>query len=220
MIASMRANLLSFLIAGLLFAACKHEHATPSLPLQALRVGLSSETEIGKMGPAGHDIVRRPWVGPIIQVLAEETPDGAARMRRNRIAGSGIAPDRLFEHGVDNMRKAYSQPIREQSVTMAKARVEVTRFPDNHTAARLLLSELWSKLAAEAGGALYAAAPARDIVLWTTSREDADQHALRRQAQIAYQSRSEPISTAILRWTGTGWALEDANPIAGPAQAN
>src|SRR5678816_1555351 len=148
----MRANLF-FLIAGLLLASCKHEHATPSLPLQSLRIALSSEAEIGKLGPAGTDIVRRAWVGPIIQILVEETADGLTRMRRNRIAGSGIASDRLFDHGVDNLRKASPQPIREQSVTMAKARVEVTRFPDNHTSARLMLSELWSKLAAEAGAA-------------------------------------------------------------------
>ena len=68
-------------------------------------------------------------------------------------------------------------------------------------------------MAATSGGRLYAAAPARDIVVWTTSVAESDQAALRGQARIAYQSRSEPISPAILRWTGSGWRLEDANPI-------
>ena len=96
---------------------------------------------------------------------------------------------------------------------MAKAEVQITRFADVHTAGRLLLPELWSKLAATSGGQLYAAAPARDIVVWTTSVAESDQAALRGQARTAFQSRSDPISPAILRWTGSGWSLEDVNPI-------
>ena len=99
---------------------------------------------------------------------------------------------------------------------MAKANVQITRAADNHTAARLLLPELWSKIAADAGGSLFAAAPARDIIVWTTSTDENDQRALRGQARTAFQSRSYPISPAILRWTGRSWVVEDLNPV--PAQ--
>jgi len=211
----MRANLsvlIGGLLGGLLLTACEHKHR-PELPLDALRVVLASEAEINKLGPAATDLVRRPWVGPIIQVLAEETPDNITHMRRNRIAGSGKTPEALFERGLANLRKAAPQAIQERTVQMAKAQVQITRFADLHTASRLLLPELWSQLAATTGGQLYAAAPARDIVVWTTSIAENDQRALRGQARMAFQARSEPISPAILRWTGGGWALEDPNPI-------
>ena len=90
--------------------------------------------------------------------------------------------------------------------------MQITQFADNYTAARLLLPELWSKVAAESGGRLYAAAPVRDMIVWTTSAAKDDQVALRAHARTAYRSRSYPISPAILRWTARGWTLADENP--------
>ena len=90
--------------------------------------------------------------------------------------------------------------------------MQITQFADNYTAARLLLPELWSKIAAESGGRLYAAAPVRDMIVWTTSAAKADQLALRAHARNAHRSRSYPISPAILRWTARGWTLVDENP--------
>src|SRR6266498_1107658 len=200
-------------LATLTLVACARKNVPRAYSPDALRVMLASEAELGKQGPAADDLVRRPWLGPLVQLLAEETADNIIPLRRNRIAGSGTTPNALFERGLANLRKVCPQPIQDRTVRMAKADVQITRFADVHTAARLLLPELWSNLAAASGGHLYAAAPARDIVVWTTSVAAADQAALRGQARTAFQSRSEPISPAILRWTGTGWTVEDANPI-------
>jgi hypothetical protein len=210
----MRLRLL--LTAGMLLAiACQRRQppAEPALPLQALRVALSSESELRKLGPAGDDAVRRPWIGPIVQVLVEATPDGDHPLARQRIAGSAATADALFERALANLRAESPQSIMERTVAVAKTNVQITRFGGDYTAARLLFPELWSKIAADGGGHLFAAAPTRDILLWTTSLAESDQGALRRQARIAFQSRSYPISTAILRWTGSGWTLEDANPV-------
>jgi len=208
----MRLNLLASGVLLLLGACSRKQPAQPELPLQALRVVLASEAELAKLDAAGERIVRRPWVGPIVQVLAEEMPDALTPMQKSRIAGAGMPADALFERGLANLRAACKQSIQERTVEMAKAHVQITRSADNFTAARLLLPGLWKKIAADAGQ-LYAAAPARDILVWTTSVARADQLALRGQARTAFQARSEPISPAILRWTGDGWALEDANPI-------
>jgi len=200
------------LTAGLLLVSCaRKQHDAPELQLPALRVVLASESEIRKIATIENDVVRRPWVGPIIQLLAEDAPDGAVPVPQKRLAGSANA-DALFARALTNLRAAIPQPIQERTVQMAKARVQITRFADSYTTARLLLPDLWSPIAANAGGQLFAAAPARDILLWTTSLSREDQRALRAQAQTAFESRSYPISPAILRWTGTGWALEDPNP--------
>jgi len=204
------------LLAGLLLVACRRKQpsaSAPAIPLEPLRVVLASEAELAKLGA---DVVRRPWAGPIVQVLAEETPDGPVPVPQKKLTGS-TNTDALFERGIANLRAAYPQPIRgDRTVKMAKADVQITRFADNYTVARLLLPEVWSKIAAEGGGPLFAAAPARDILVWTTSGEDSDQHALRGQARTAFQSRSFPISPAILRWTGKDWSLVDPNPIPPP----
>jgi hypothetical protein len=200
-------------VATLAFVACVRKTVEPAYSPDALRVMLASEAEISKKGPAADDLVRRRWVGPLVQLLAEETADGVTPLRRNRIAGSGTPADALFERSLANLRNVGSSSIQDRTVQMAKARVQITRFADLHTAARLLLPELWAKIATTSGGRLYAAAPARDIVVWTTSSDESDQAALRGQARTAYQSRSDPISPAILRWTESGWRLEDPNPI-------
>jgi hypothetical protein len=201
----------------LLAGACQRKPPVPALPLQALRVALSSEAELHKLGPAADDAVRRPFAGPIIQVLlVEETPGEATAVPRQRAAGSGMTTDALFERALANLRAASTQTIKERTVAMARANVSITRFGGDDTAARLLLPELWAPYAAGAGGKLFAAAPVRDLLVWTTSVAEEDQRALRGQARTAFQSRSHPISPAILRWTGGGWALEDPNPIPGP----
>ena len=228
-----------FLIAGFALAAC--ERRTPPAPapsadpapppapavapaapapapqprLEELRVVLGTEASLTPPATRA-DVVRRPWVGPLVEVLAEDSPDASpdspTPLDKNRVERSSIALDGLFARGLDNLRKASPQPLRERTVAAAKSRVQITQFADNYTAARLLLPELWSKVAAESGGRLYAAAPVRDMIVWTTSAAKDDQVALRAHARTAYRSRSYPISPAILRWTARGWTLADENP--------
>ena len=206
-------------IAGAALVACTRRESTqtaqPQLRLEDLRAGLASETTLG----AGTgEVVRRPWIGPFVEVLTVDGPSDLELVRQPRVAALGMDPDRLIELALANLQRVCPQPIQgERTVKMAKAQVQITRFADNHTAARLLLPALWAPIAASAGGHLFAAAPARDIVVWTTSMDENDQRALRGQARTAFQSRSYPISPAILRWTGRSWVVEDANPV--PAAA-
>jgi len=183
--------------------------------LEDLRVVLGTEASLTPPAVRA-DVVRRPWVGPLVELLAEDSPDAGldspTPMDRTRVERSSIALDGLFARGLDNLRKASTQPLHERTIAAAKSRVQITQFGDNYTAARLLLPELWSKIAADSGGRLYAAAPVRDMIVWTTSAAKADQVALRGHARTAYRSRSFPISPAILRWTARGWILADENP--------
>lgn len=183
----------------------------PEPQLDQLRVVLGTEASLTP--PAARaNVVRRPWVGPLVEVLAQDDPEAPIPLDKNRVERSSIALDGLFARGLDNLRRASTQPLRERTVAAAKSRVQITQFADNYTAARLLLPELWSKVAAESGGRLYAAAPVRDMIVWTTSAAKDDQVALRGHARTAYRSRSYPISPAILRWTARGWTLADENP--------
>jgi hypothetical protein len=183
---------------------------TAPLRIENLRVVLRTEASFAAAGSSGTDVVRRPWTGPIDQTLAEDGPEPTF-LRRKRIEGATDL-DGLFARGISNLRKACPQPVRQASVE-GRSHVQIARFPDNYSSARLLLPELWEKIAAEGHGHLTVAVPARDILLWTTSTAKDDQAGIRGQARTAYQSRSFPISPAILRWTGRGWKVEDPNPV-------
>ena len=228
-----------FLIAGIALAACERrtppapapsaDPAPPPVPagapaapvpqppprLEELRVVLGTEASLTPPAVRA-DVVRRPWVGPLVEVLAEDSPDAGQDspilFDKKRIERPSSELAGLFSRGLDNLRKASPQPLHERTIAAAKSRVQITQFGDNYTAARLLLPELWSKIAADSGGRLYAAAPVRDMIVWTTSAAKADQVALRGHARTAYRSRSFPISPAILRWTARGWILADENP--------
>ena len=198
-----------FLIAGFALAAC--ERRTPPAPAdpapppapavvptapapaqeaaprpEQLRVVLGTEASLTPPATRA-DVVRRPWVGPLVEVLAEDRQDASldapTPLDKNRVERSSSALDGLFARGLDNLRRASTQPLRERTIAAAKSRVQITQFADNYTAARLLLPELWSKVAAESGGHLYAAAPVRDMIVWTTSAAKADQLALRAHAR-------------------------------------
>jgi len=183
----------------------------PDLRLEQLRVVLGTQASLTPPATMAN-VVRRPWVGPLFEVLAQDDPEAPIPLDKNSLERASVALDGLFARGLDNLRKASTQPLRERTVAAAKSRVQITRFADNYTAARLLLPELWSKVAAESGGHLYAAAPVRDMIVWTTSAAKDDQVALRAHARTAHRSRSHPISPAILRWTARGWILADENP--------
>jgi hypothetical protein len=187
----------------------------PSQPAprpEDLRVVLGTEASLAAPGASATNVARRPWAGPIDQMLAEDGPDPVF-LSKNRLASPGADLDSLFARGLANLRKACPQPIAGDRTVEGRAHVWISRFADNYTSARLLLPELWTKIAAANHGHLYAAAPARDILLWTTSTAKNDQLGFRAQARTAFQSRSFPISPAILRWTGRGWKLEDPNPV-------
>jgi len=180
-----------------------------------LRVVLGTDASFAAPGSSvtnAANVARRPWTGPIDQVLAEDAPDPAF-LSKTRLASPGADLAPLFVRGLDNLRKTCPQPIAGDRTVEGRAHVWISRFADNYTSARLLLPELWTKIAAANHGHLYAAAPARDILLWTTSTAKDDQAGFRAQARTAFQSRSFPISPAILRWTGRGWKLEDPNPV-------
>ena len=193
-------------------AATAHQPEPPAPRPEDLRVVLGTEASLAAPGASATNVARRPWAGPIDQMLAEDGPDPVF-LSKNRLASPGADLDSLFARGRANLRKACPQPIACDRTVEGRAHVWISRFADNYSSARLLLPELWTKIAAANHGHLYAAAPARDILLWTTSTAKDDQLGFRAQARTAFQSRSFPISPAILRWTGRGWKLEDPNPV-------
>ena len=130
-----------------------------------------------------------------------------------RIAGRATA-DGLFARGLDNLRSGEpAADPRAHGRRWPRRRVQITRFADNYTAARLLLPELWSKIAADARRPPLT--PRRRRATSSSGRRAPPRTtsvALRGQARTAYR---EPLLSDLAgdpALDGRGWTLDDANP--------
>src|SRR5262249_9476605 len=79
---------------------------------------------------------------------------------------------------------------------------------DDYEASRLLVPELWGEAARTVAGALVASAPCRHIVLFTGGAHPEDVAALRKLSEQLVATEHHPISSAVLRWNGQGWAAQ------------
>ncbi len=79
----------------------------------------------------------------------------------------------------------------------------------NFEASLLLLDEIWDRLAPQVEGDLVACVPARDMMLYTGSRTRRGIESLRHVATRVLAQGGYAISGSLLRWTGTGWVVNE-----------
>lgn len=80
--------------------------------------------------------------------------------------------------------------------------IRVIHEGDSYEASRLILHHRWAAIAAQVRGDLLVAAPSRDFVYFTGSREDVA--GLRALARASDQ-QGHPLTSTLLRWTPSGW---------------
>jgi uncharacterized protein YtpQ (UPF0354 family) len=77
---------------------------------------------------------------------------------------------------------------------------------DGYAASQLLLPSRWESVRAKVQGDLIVAAPARDRIFATGSRNVGAVMMLRTLAREGFGSEPYPVTPVLLRWTGGGWA--------------
>jgi hypothetical protein len=114
---------------------------------------------------------------------------------------------------------------REEAMEVAKANVAATLPPletvlqdipigaigtihgDPYESSRLLFPEQWRALAEKKGKAPIVAAPGTDMVIWTIPKDDQSVSDLAFAARMGQGITFRTLSTAIFRWTPTGWEI-------------
>jgi hypothetical protein len=154
--------------------------------------------------------VLRPWISPLAQAVVINSPDTITVLSRKEAKRLGLDDDALFRKAMANLRAALPAKIEGKRLDPNAATGPVlAQFSDNYGGARLLLHERWASIAA--GGTLFAAAPARDMLIWIVSPSEREAVGFRGLAQLMFAHEPHPISPAVFRWTPAAWVLEDVN---------
>jgi len=170
---------------------------------------IESAAQLALKGPKdkaeSNTIVSRPFAADIWIAYVFDLPDGMRMLTRGDLAQLGLDEDRLHALALANLEEALTdipyEPLGDGSS------VRVVKAGDSYEASRILLHGRWAALAREVKGDLLVAAPARDVVLFTGSREDVAM--LRYMSERLAAQQDHPISTTILRWTPKGWEVLD-----------
>jgi len=81
---------------------------------------------------------------------------------------------------------------------------------DPYASSWLIFPERWTGIAESVDGDLLVAAPANDALIYANGRDNDAVAALAEAAAFVAARAQKPLSTAVLRWTPTGW--EEAKP--------
>jgi uncharacterized protein YtpQ (UPF0354 family) len=81
---------------------------------------------------------------------------------------------------------------------------------DAYDSSWLLFPERWTTIAEKLDGDLLVAAPGNNVVIYGSGRANDSVAALARAAAFVAERAQKPLSTAVFRWTPTGW--EEAGP--------
>lgn len=150
-----------------------------------------------------------PFAGDLVSAFVLDSADAIATLPPEQLEELALPRGQLRARALANMRRAFG-PLRHRPF-MEGAPVHVIDTSgggvasDSYDAARLLLPELWAPLLGEVQGELIAAAPARDIALFTGSEDSRGIEGLAYLAREMYHGEPHPVSPQLVRWTPSGW---------------
>ncbi|MGE0710754.1 MAG: hypothetical protein AB7N76_27840 [Planctomycetota bacterium] len=148
--------------------------------------------------------VASPLVADLCIVLAFDREHGIQVLRREDMQELDREAGALLTRGLENLARRLPEPeLRAlQGVTMVSA-------GGNYESSLLLFDGLWMQLAGDLEGDLLAAAPTRDLVLFSDDARLGAREELRSVADALFAESSHPVSPALLRFTPRGWVAVD-----------
>ena len=160
----------------------------------------SQETATSPEKVKESEIVRRPFAASLSVVYVFDLPDGMRIVNRGDMARLKLDEAGLDALAVANLEAAL--PALRFDRVKTGSDVRVIHEGDSYEASRLILHRRWAAIASQVKGDLLVAAPSRDFVYFTGSREDvAGLRALARSSE----EQAHALTSALLRWTPSGW---------------
>jgi len=146
------------------------------------------------------EIVRRPFAAGLSVVYVFDLPDGMRIVNRGDMAQLKLDEAGLDALAVANLEAAL--PALQFDRVKTGSDIRVIHEGDSYEASRLILHHRWAAIGAQVKGDLLVAAPSRDFVYFTGSREDvAGLRALARGSD----EQGHALTSTLLRWTPAGW---------------
>lgn len=147
-----------------------------------------------------------PFVNDTVVVFVIDLPQMTVSITTEQIIRWGLSPDDLEEIARKNLDQ-YAPSVEMQIVESKEGgRAAILSEQDGYDAARLLMSNLYRKLAPKLGGNFYVALPARDMFL--AMSPDPDPFVKRLKGRVAddYRRLPYPISSDLFLVTPDGVA--------------
>lgn len=119
---------------------------------------------------------------------------------RDAVGSLGLSEAELHEAAIENLREKLDPPERH-----AQNGIERLLCGGRHEASLLLFEELWEGVADDIAGEIVAAVPARAMLVFTGTAVPGGVERVRAIAEKAAETGPHPISSTLLRWTGSGW---------------
>lgn len=151
-----------------------------------------------------------PFAGDLVTVYVSDSADAIATLRPEALESLGMGDAELRERALSNMREAFG-PIRHE-LFLPEGRVWKVDtsanglLSDSYDNARLLLHDEWAPIRELVRGDLIAAAPTRDILLFTGTEEPEGLRGITYLATEMWHGEPHPVSPQLLRFTADGWA--------------
>lgn len=178
------------------------------LSLEGVRLVLFGSELLARQN-AGAAAWAEPFAGDLVTAFVLDTPDAIATLPPDQLDEFDLSRAELRQRAMANMRRAFG-PLRHRLFS-PDAPIHLLDTSgaglasDSYDGARLVLHELWAPLRAEVQGELIAAAPARDVAIFTGTGEPRGPEALRYLAREMFHGEPHPISPQVVRWTTAGW---------------
>jgi len=150
-----------------------------------------------------------PFAGDFMSAYVLDSPDAILTLRPEQLSELELPAPALRARALTNMRRAFG-PLRhgvfspDGSIHMIETNGNGVAS-DSYNAARLLLPDLWRPLREVVRGELVAAAPARDIAMFTGTEEPRGIEGLRYLAREMFHGEPHPVSPQLVRWSENGW---------------
>jgi hypothetical protein len=180
-----------------------------NLPIEAGMVRLAVrpvpyvERMRAQMGASPVPVYARVLVPGVALVPVADLAKSVRFVGERDLPKLGVTEEQLFALGEKNLR-AMQKPLAEVAPVPGKVAVgQITG--EEYAASRLAFHDDWRALADKMHHQLLVMAPSPDLVLYTDGSKKANVEALRKQGQELVQKSTRPLSSAVLRWTQTGW---------------
>jgi len=147
-----------------------------------------------------------PYVNDTVIVYVTDLPHMTVSITTEQTMRWGLQPDDLEEIARSNL-EAYCPDMQTQVIESSEGgRAVILAEQDGYDAARLLLDDLYRRLAPELGGNFYVATPARDMFIALSSDPEPFLSRLAERIEEDYQRMPYPICKELFLVTRDGVA--------------
>jgi uncharacterized protein YtpQ (UPF0354 family) len=149
-------------------------------------------------------VVCSRWLADLWVMYVFDNPAGMQAVRPADLLAMQISADDLHRQAIGNLGRILPELQWHQNGPIYMASLGGTC-----EASVLLVDGAWEELASDIQADIVAAAPARDLLLFTSAQYRAGIDILRSSAEQFFRESEHPISNMLLRWSRGHWSIYD-----------